>query len=309
MIASTFLFLASFTATTAFVPQTTISSSLVRLQVATTSSPPSTSSISNLMKQNKDKMDILAKVDPDASEMTQLRFALGFGSMEEAKGALRESAAWRAGPGKAIVTAAKEACERAMEEDGKWNNDAVRDAAPHASVINQFITPRNILTVPTESGDLLYVIRASVIDDKGLMNTISVEQMVDFFAYVKEVHSIVADKRSLATGRLCSVALVNDIKGTRQAPDAKFSKALTSSSKQYENLYPTLAGPTLITNLPLILQAFASLLKPFFPKTVQERLKFIRAPALAALDDLTPLSANAGTRKVFVDEIRKLTSE
>jgi len=261
------------------------------------------------MSTNKAKMDDLAKVAPDTSDMTRLRFALGFDDMTEATNALRESEAWRSGPGKDIVSAAQSAYKAATEEDGKWNNDAVRDAAPHASIINQFITPKNILTVPTESGDLLYVIRASVIDDKALMNTVSIQQMVDFFAYVKEIHSIVADQRSLATGRLCSVALVNDIKGTRQPPDAQFSKALTSSSKQYENLYPTLAGPTLITNLPLILQAFASLLKPFFPKTVQERLKFIRAPELANLSDLTPLSADPKIREAFVNEIRELTKE
>lgn len=87
---------------------------------------------------------------------------------------------------------------------------------------------------------------------------------------------------------MCSVIFANDISGVRKAPDSRFSKALTSSSDQYESLYPSLAGPTMIPNLPLILQAFVGLLKPLFPKSVQERLVFKRAPVLASLRELTP---------------------
>ena len=55
-------------------------------------------------------------------------------------------------------------------------------------------------------------------------------------------------------------------------------------------LYPSLAGPTMILNLPFILQAFVGLFKPLFPKSVQARLKFERAPFLADLGELTPLT-------------------
>jgi len=41
----------------------------------------------------------------------------------------------------------------------------------------------------------------------------------------------------------------------RKPPDALFGKALTASSKSFEKLYPGLAGPTMILNLPFILQA------------------------------------------------------
>ena len=67
-----------------------------------------------------------------------------------------------------------------------------------------------------------------------------------------------------------------------------------------------MAGPTLILNLPFILQAFVGLFKPLFPKSVQERLVFESAPTLAKLPDLTPLSTDKGVRKTFLDEIKKL---
>lgn len=139
-----------------------------------------------------------------------------------------------------------------------------------------------------------------------MMDKVTVEQVCDFFLYAKEVHNIVANRRSASTGRMCSVIFANDISGVRRAPDSRFSKALTSSSDQYESLYPSLAGPTMILNLPLILQAFVGLLKPLFPKSVQERLVFKRAPVLASLVELTPLGTDPTVRRNFVREIKGL---
>merc|ERR1712028_153277 len=137
--------------------------------------------------------------------------------------------------------------------------------APHATAINEFVSPKNILTLSTAKGDLVYVIRASGVDDKTMMSKVSVDQVVDFFLYAKEVHSLVANARSKQSGRLCNVIFANDITGTRKPPDALFGKALTASSKSFEKLYPGLAGPTMILNLPFILQAFVGLFKPLFP--------------------------------------------
>jgi len=213
--------------------------------------------------------------------------------------------AWRAGAGKAIVDSAAEAVAKATAGGG-WDNEPVRLAAPYASAINKYISPKNIVTVSTDAGDLVYVIRASLIDDKAMMSDVSVDQLVEFLLYVKEVHSLVANARSTRTGRLCNVIFANDISGTRKPPDPQFSKALTASSKSYERLYPSLAGPTLILNLPFVLQAFIGLFKPLFPKSVQARLKFEGAPFLAKLGDLTPLTTEGPSRKSFLTELARL---
>ena len=105
---------------------------------------------------------------------------------------------------------------------------------------------------------------------------------------------------------MCSVLFANDIVGVRKAPDKRFSQALTSSSDQYESLYPSLAGPTMILNLPFILQAFVGLLKPLFPKSVQERLVFKKAPVLASMKELTPLASDAALKTRFVREVKSL---
>ena len=240
------------------------------------------------------------------SEIALLRFALAHPDDEKsAEKALKDAIRWRQTKGKSIVESAREAVEKAMANGG-WENDFVRNAAPHAAVINQFITPKAVVTTSTEDGDLVYVIRASQIDDKAMMDKVTVEQVCDFFLYAKEVHNIIANKRSASTGRMCSVIFANDISGVRKAPDSRFSKALTSSSDQYESLYPSLAGPTMILNLPLILQAFVGLLKPLFPKSVQERLVFKRAPVLASLTELTPLGTDPVVKQKFSREVKGL---
>ena len=94
---------------------------------------------------------------------------------------------WRAGEGKALVAAAEEAVAKATAGGG-WDNDVVRDAAPNGALINDYIAPKNTLTLSTDEGDLVYVIRASLISDKDMMDKVSVDQLAEFFLYVKEVH-------------------------------------------------------------------------------------------------------------------------
>ena len=263
-------------------------------------------SVQSLLSSKENVVKALATTAPDMTEMELLRFALTFpDSQAEAKKAVAYAAGWRAGAGKSIVEAAAKAVSEATAGGG-WDNEPVRTNAPHAAAINQFITPKNILTLSSGEGDLVYIIRASAIDDNKMMSKLSVNQVSDFFAYVKEVHSLVANARSERTGRLVEVIFANDISGIRKPPNSDFSKALTSSSEQYEKLYPSLAGPTMILNLPLVLQAFIALFKPLFPKTVQERLLFERAPVLKSLVELTPLTTDARTRNSFLSEVNKL---
>jgi len=264
--------------------------------------------VESLLTANGALVESLASIAPDVSELTRLRFALQFPDPAEAKDAMRENVAWRAGAGKSIVESAAKAVAEATAGGG-WDNEPVRAAAPHAAAINEFVSPKNILTLSTEQGDLVYVIRASLVDDKKMMSKVSVDQVVDFFLYAKEVHSLVANARSKQSGRLCNVIFANDITGTRKPPDPLFGKALTASSKSFEKLYPGLAGPTMILNLPFILQAFVGLFKPLFPKSVQARLKFTQAPVLSKLGELTVLTTDSSKRKLFLAEINDLLDD
>ena len=48
------------------------------------------------------------------------------------------------------------------------------------------------------------------------------------------------------------------------------------------------------------------LFKPLFPKTVQAKLRFKRAPVLASLAELTPLTTDSGTLARFLEEVDEL---
>lgn len=290
----------------AFAPSGGMASSRNLELHATATAVSTEKDVKRLLKQNARVVEALASVSEDVPEMQRLRFALAFDTPAEAKNALKEAVAYRSkGSGKTIIEAAKDAYETATIGGG-WDNEVVRNKAPHASTINKYISSKNIVTTSTGTGDLVYVIRASAIDDKKMMDEVSVKQLSDFFMYVKEVHNLVANARSEQSGRLCEVIFANDITGVRKAPDKRFGQALSSSSSQYEKLYPSLAGPTMILNLPIILQAFVALFKPLFPKTVQARLKFESAPYLAKLGELTPLTTDANKRKAFLAEVDKL---
>ena len=274
----------------------------VRMGAAHMQTATAETEVSALLAKNSAILSSLAAVAPDMPEIQRLRFAMQFPDEAEAKAALEEAVAWRAGAGKTIVESAAKAVAEATA-GGKWDNEPVRLAAPHAAKLNDYITSKNIVTLSTAEGDLVYVVRASNIEDKEMMSKVSVDEVIEFLLYVKEVHSLVVNARSMKSGRLCNVIFANDITNTRKAPDPQFSKALTGSSKSYEKLYPSLAGPTLILNLPFILQAFVGLFKPLFPKVVQERLKFERAPGLAKLGDLTPLTTDKSKLDAFLGEI------
>ena len=78
------------------------------------------------------------------------------------------------------------------------DNGPVRDAATHAAAMNQYSTPKNMRTLSAAADDILYGIRASATNDRALVNGVSVKQRGDFFLYVKEVHSLVANARSFS---------------------------------------------------------------------------------------------------------------
>ena len=132
--------------------------------------------VESLLSANGALVEELATIGPDVSELTRLRFAMQFPDPSEAKAAMRENVAWRAGAGKSIVDSAAKAVAEATAGGG-WDNEPVRAAAPHATAINEFVSPKNILTLSTAKGDLVYVIRASGVDDKTMMSKVSVDQV------------------------------------------------------------------------------------------------------------------------------------
>jgi hypothetical protein len=222
---------------------------------------------------------------------------------------LIETLEWRQGAGKSICQAAVQAVA-AASYDNKWNNEPVAKAAPHGSLIAPFLQ-NNVITTTTSQGDLIYCIRAGQIDDKALMSAVSVQQMADFFLYVKEVNNMVINDRSLATDQLLCVLTANDLNGVKLVGgSADFRQALSTSSKTAASIYPSsLSGPTLLLNLPLLLSALVKLFTPLFPKEVRDRIKFEQGPLKTVTDMLTLVQPSSQERDTFLKEIDRMVYE
>mmetsp|Transcript_55107 Transcript_55107/g.133897 ORF Transcript_55107/g.133897 Transcript_55107/m.133897 type:complete len:336 (-) Transcript_55107:1320-2327(-) len=235
---------------------------------------------------------------------------------------LKQVLTWREGQGKPICDAAVEAVQKATSSGGigdasandgagggkpKWDNEPVRDGAPNASKIKPFLTPTTTLTTASSQGDLIYCIRAGLIDDTALMSSLdSVDELVDFFLYCREVNALVANDRSVSADHLLSIITVNDLDGVKLiGGDATFRQALSAASKQANDLYPALAGPSLILNLPRLVSALVKLFTPLFPPEVQKRLKFERGP-LRDVEELVDVTYGGKDRQKFLKDIDEL---
>eukprot|EP00978_Attheya_sp_CCMP212_P025949 scaffold84461_cov44-Attheya_sp.AAC.2 len=276
--------------------------------------------VSQLLKQESDTIAALkaeaSSVAPSSVEYLNdvyfLRYCLheGFESPAARVEALKQNVKWMYGTpeGKSICEAADSAIAGAME-GGKWNNDGVLAAAPHSSTISKFIMPKNAVTTTSNTGDLVYCIRAGQIDDNALMSSVSIEEMAQFFLYCKHVNAQVANQRSLEQDRLVCVVTANDLTGVQLVGGSgDFRKALGNASTRANDLYPAVSGPTLLLNLPVILSALVKLFTPLFPPAVRERLKFERGP-LSKVEDLTqilPGQSDPNPRATFVSELDSL---
>jgi len=248
--------------------------------------------------------------DPEHDKLWLLRFALDLPDVDAAEKSLKQVLEWRRGAGSEIVKAAGAAIDAATASGG-WDNEAVVSAAPSASAIRRFIGPAQIQTIPSTAGSFLcYVVRAAAIDDDALMGAVSSDELVDFFIYAKEVNARVALKRTAETGKLHAVVLANDLSGARLFGSSAFRDALSLASQKTASVYPGIAGPTLLLNLPPLLGALVKVFTPLFPKVVQERLRFESGP-LKGVDDLKALLRKPEpnpTRDAFLADVERLVA-
>eukprot|EP00980_Cylindrotheca_fusiformis_P016498 scaffold4916_cov111-Cylindrotheca_fusiformis.AAC.1 len=263
--------------------------------------------VSDIARMKEETQAMVGSIDsaPYNNDLFYLRYCLAEKGIDD----LKETLTWRQGKGREICEAAVTAFEKATA-DGKWDNTPVRDGAPNANLINKYITPSTCLTTSSSEGDLVYCIRAGLIDDTALMGSLSsVDQLVDFFLYCKEVNSLVANDRSLEMNKVLYVVTANDLKAVQLiGGDSSFRDALSAASKQANPMYPELNGPTLLLNLPRLVSALVKLFTPLFPAEVQARLKFERGP-LSKVDELLDISHGGKDRNEFLKELDRLCYE
>ena len=293
------------------------SSAVVAAFSATATGAATTPSLQSLLNTHQTDIaslrEIASSISNDEavapkSDVFYLRYVLddSYEDLDQCAAALKSNLAWRMGAGNGIVSGAHTAIDLAMS-DGKWNNDPVIAAAPHGNIINEYLkTPQAITTSLPGTNDLVYCIRAGKLDDEALMSAVSVDEMVDFFLYTKEVNNRVADLRSAQTDSLIKVITVNDLKGVKViGGDKDFRASLSAATKKATELYPSLNGRSLLVNPPKLLAALIKLFTPLFPKKVFDRIKFAAGP-LKDVEDLTEIVEGGTGRSLFVNQVMEL---
>ena len=275
-------------------------------------SSPNSLSVSSLIETHSEKIsslkNVVQKFDGDApsDDMFYLRYCLGNESTSESLERIEATMKWRNGKGKTICDSAKSAVDSAVANPSSWDNNLIRDLAPYATTVNEYISTEQCIAVSTRRGDLCYCIRAGKIDDVTLMSKITLEQMTDYFLYCREVNALVANMRSLKTDRVVNLLTANDLTGVKLiGGDASFRQALSAASKISNDLYPNLTGPTLLLNLPRLLGALVKLFTPLFPSEVRKKLKFVRGP-LKDIDDLIHIAPGGKAREEFLNELDQI---
>lgn len=292
------------------IPPTT----LVAAFSATLSASPTIQSLINTHQSEIATLkDIAAAISDDEAvapknDIFYLRYVLNdaYDDEEQRTAALKSNLQWRMNEGNSIVSSAHEAIASAME-GGTWSNEPVRNAAPNAKLINEFIqSPQCITTSLPTTNDLVYCVRAGKIDDTGLMETVSVDQMVDFFLYCKEVNAKVADMRSLQADSLVKIVTCNDLTGVKLiGGSSDFRTSLSNASKKANELYPSLNGPTLMLNIPSLLRPLVKIFKLLLPKAVMKRIRFENGP-LKDVADLREIADGGAGRDEFVNQVTTL---
>ena len=289
----------------------------------TWTSPLKQPSVSSLLQENAQQIAQLKSVateelkdgiskEPYSNDVFFLRYCLQFGDSEDPQTAahdcLIQNLQWRSSPkGQRICTAALDAVQKATATAGSWDNEPVFANAPHSTAIGAFLTPEKCLTTTTGQDDLIYCIRAGQIDDVSLMERVSVDELTDFFLYAKEVNYLVSLQRSVDTDKMVSVLTANDLSGVKLiGGSADLRKALGASSKESDALYPATNGPTLLLNLPAVLNALVKLFTPLFPDSVKARLRFEQGP-LKDIQQLVDIAKpGSSERNTFLEQIDSL---
>lgn len=194
-----------------------------------------------------------------ADDVWLLRYALSFkGKVKPAANAALKALTWRTEPYGAAVTAAARARKRppGFSDEELRTIDAYLISAFHHS---------------SSFEDPVLIIRAGLSNTQALMNTISVEKMVSWYNYFNEIAFQYCEAQTRRLGYFVKVITLQDLNGIGFVQEQRFFKAMGTSSKMNEWLFPQLIGKTILLNSPCWFNlAFAAASKVMSPKSMEK---------------------------------------
>lgn len=250
--------------------------------------------VPNLVRRHGADIEEIRKrcrdLPPFFDDVKLLRFALDHqGNPAMAARKVRQVNSWRNGKGAAIVAAATKAVAEA-QRGGGWDNTPVMAAAPFSDRISRHLTPSTQLLMSTSRGDLITCIQSASLTSSSyaIMKSVSEEQMADFYTYMWEVTTLVADERSRSSGRLVRGFVVNTLKGVSSMPDGGLLRAITESAKLASSMYPGFSGMSMLMNLPWGIDVMMGIIQSLFPASVRGEVRLSQSN-VADVDDLQEL--------------------
>lgn len=262
--------------------------------------------------------------------------------LADAESTLRESLAWRRGVGRPVLEKAQEAVDLASNGTadatapttarltGRWANAPVQQLSPHVFAIGEFLTDEQLTYVlDGQRARLVCCIQGAKIDEDGLMTaleavtspddyalncvdivegeTLAQRRLQHSFLYSKAINARACAMLSLKTGAFFTVATANDLKGVdfRGSKLAgQFRAALVAGARRADDLFPSIAGPTIVCNLTPVLRLPLRLFANLLPVSVRRFLAFARVEALDG--GLRRVLAERDVSRALLDDIEEV---
>mmetsp|Transcript_7944 Transcript_7944/g.23677 ORF Transcript_7944/g.23677 Transcript_7944/m.23677 type:complete len:368 (+) Transcript_7944:165-1268(+) len=243
----------------------------------------------------------LADAETKLRESMEWRRGAGAALLETAREAVQRATTCDDGDSKTTAARAK-----------RWKNSEISERAPAATVMSEYMTEEQLCYLlnkgktayfccvksgKIDADAMMSALERAPLDDEALLAcvaarpaeasaTLAQRRLQHFFLYSKAVNARSCAALTARTGRRVSVATANDLRGVDlrggTPRDRQFRLALSAAAKRGDALFPGLAGPTVVCNLPRALQVLVGLLSPLFPKSVRRFLTFARVDEFVA---------------------------
>jgi hypothetical protein len=169
------------------------------------------------------------------------------------------------------------------EDNDVTSSDVTSTDLPGRKLFNSFCEKDAILHfLPDKNKSIWRIVQLCKINLDKLVTEMSEEDLLEWYLYENEAVYQVVDEITRRTGRLTKSMKIIDMTNMQLLKmNRTFVKRDAAASKRSEDFYPQLLGTMFIFNSPGWLSGFWTLVRPFFPKRVAEKIVFL--PSLSKM--------------------------
>jgi hypothetical protein len=220
--------------------------------------------VDELLKNKKESIEKLKTLVDDKlfaldaqqyDDIFLLRYVLTHGdNFEKAADCVKQTILWRKENHEKIINAVK------------------TGFGPKHEIAVRFNTVGHAGSLPAPGNEPIYVVRTGYCDIKGLMNTMTHEEVVDWLHFTKEKVWRECDSKTRETRLLTKEISVIDMANfSLFGGDSRFYKCLGEASKLSAIYYPQLLGKTVLINTPSYFRILYKTFSIFMPQSALDK--------------------------------------